>query len=85
MWGTNSIIGRSMVLYEDPDDFGLAGTDYSVLKGSMGCEIACCNIREFFIKEQPGEFEDVETLDPDSRNLRALSVDGEHIDHFTQD
>ena len=45
MWGPQSIIGRSMVAYSDPDDFGLGPTDESLIYGNMGEMIACCLIR----------------------------------------
>ena len=43
-WGTNSVVGRSMALYERPDDFGTKPTSESAYNGSMGRMIACCNV-----------------------------------------
>jgi hypothetical protein len=38
-----------MTLYEKEDDFGLDGTKVSLLWGSAGRPIACCNIRRYKI------------------------------------
>lgn len=46
-WGTKSVVGRSMVVYEMPDDFGASHTS----TGSMGREIACCNLQLFAVLE----------------------------------
>ena len=43
-YGTNSIRGKSMVIYEDPDDMGMGGNLQSLIDGNVGRRIACCNI-----------------------------------------
>ena len=58
-YGTYSIFGKTMVVYERPDDFGMdawgapaPGTPYSwdtEEYGSTGQRIACCEIRKFYI------------------------------------
>jgi Cu-Zn family superoxide dismutase len=40
---------KAMTIYEKPDDFGEAGTDDSLVWGSTGRPIACCNIRRYRI------------------------------------
>ena len=44
-WGTNSVAKRSMVVYEKSDDFGTGQTYISAWNGSVGREIACCNVQ----------------------------------------
>ncbi|KAL7677541.1 hypothetical protein ACOME3_003778 [Neoechinorhynchus agilis] len=39
--GPNSIVGRSMVLHEDPDDLGKGGFSDSKTTGHAGARIAC--------------------------------------------
>lgn len=42
--GRESIIGRSIVLHEKPDDLGLGRTKLSTMNGASGRKIACGNI-----------------------------------------
>lgn len=46
-WSKNNVSKRSMVVYERPDDYGQGNTDESIWNGSMGREIACCNVTPF--------------------------------------
>ncbi|XP_035450298.1 superoxide dismutase [Cu-Zn] [Spodoptera frugiperda] len=39
--GPNSIIGRTLVVHADPDDFGLGGHELSKTTGNAGARIAC--------------------------------------------
>ena len=41
LWGTYSVIGRSIVIHEDPDDFGLGGHSDSLKTGHAGKRIVC--------------------------------------------
>ena len=50
-WGTNSVARRSMVVYERRDDFGEYDTRPSQYNGSMGREIACCNVQLFRLRD----------------------------------
>lgn len=52
-WGSNNVSNRSMVVYENPDDFGFGGNQQSWWDGNVGREIACCNIRPFRIRRWP--------------------------------
>lgn len=45
LWGENSIIGRSMNVYAEMDDFGRAGTEMSRENGGLVTPIACCHIK----------------------------------------
>lgn len=45
LWGENSIIGKSMVVYDEVDDFGRGGTAESAENGGMVTPIACCHIK----------------------------------------
>lgn len=74
MFGSQTIIGRSMVAHEEPDDFGLANTRLSATNGSMGREIACCTITQFYMR--------LAVEDADSRNLQDLEP-GTEV--FTED
>jgi hypothetical protein len=38
-----------MTIYEKPDDFGTQNTDESIMWGSSGRPIACCNFRKYKI------------------------------------
>lgn len=51
--GMNNISNRSMVVYEKPDDFGHNSNWESQYNGSVGREIACCNVRPFRIRRYP--------------------------------
>lgn len=51
--GSYNVANRSMVVYEKPDDFGYGGTSTSTYNGSVGREIACCNVRPFRIRQYP--------------------------------
>ena len=48
-YGPNHIYRRSMTIYEKPDDFGTQDTDESMMWGSSGRPIACCNIQGYRI------------------------------------
>ena len=52
MYDGDSIIGRTLVVYERRDDFGILGTVFSQQWGSAGEPIACCIIERFC---EPGE------------------------------
>ncbi|KAG6440852.1 superoxide dismutase [Cu-Zn] [Manduca sexta] len=39
--GANSIVGRTLVVHADPDDFGLGGHELSKTTGNAGARIAC--------------------------------------------
>ncbi|XP_049872912.1 superoxide dismutase [Cu-Zn]-like, partial [Pectinophora gossypiella] len=39
--GPHSIIGRTLVIHAEPDDFGLGGTETSKTTGNAGARIAC--------------------------------------------
>ncbi|KAL4709573.1 hypothetical protein ACJJTC_007304 [Scirpophaga incertulas] len=39
--GENSIVGRTLVVHADPDDFGLGGHELSKSTGNAGARIAC--------------------------------------------
>ena len=41
LWGPYSVIGRSIVIHEDPDDFGLGGEPDSLKTGHAGKRIVC--------------------------------------------
>ena len=41
LWGQYSVIGRSIVVHEDPDDFGLGGHSDSLKTGHAGKRIVC--------------------------------------------
>ena len=41
LWGPYSVIGRSIVIHEDPDDFGLGGHPDSLKTGHAGKRIVC--------------------------------------------
>ena len=53
MYNSESIIGKTLVIYERPDDFGLEETNNSQEWGSAGREIACCTIERFCEPEEP--------------------------------
>ena len=42
--GLYSVIGKSIAVYENEDDFGLGGNDSSEINGNAGRILGCCNI-----------------------------------------
>uniref|UniRef100_A0A0K8R8A0 Superoxide dismutase [Cu-Zn] n=1 Tax=Ixodes ricinus TaxID=34613 RepID=A0A0K8R8A0_IXORI len=42
--GTHSILGRSIVIHADKDDYGLGGHNDSLTTGHAGARLACCSI-----------------------------------------
>ena len=71
-----------MVLYAQPDDLGLAGTDASKLNGSVGREIACCNIIGYKVIDLIGVPDNA--LIPKIKKRRLDDIDGEEeIEVFT--
>ncbi|CAN7982719.1 unnamed protein product [Ixodes pacificus] len=42
--GTHSILGRSIVIHADKDDYGLGGQNDSLTTGHAGARLACCSI-----------------------------------------
>ncbi|XP_038061865.1 superoxide dismutase [Cu-Zn]-like [Patiria miniata] len=44
--GTNTIIGRAIVLHKDTDDLGRGGYSDSLTTGHAGARLACCIINE---------------------------------------
>ncbi|KAK7065161.1 hypothetical protein SK128_025113 [Halocaridina rubra] len=44
LWGHDSIVGRSVVVHADEDDFGLIDSKESRTTGSAGLRLACCTI-----------------------------------------
>ena len=58
-----------MTIYEEENDHGLAGTWNSLVWGSAGKPIACCNIRGYsIIKPQP-HYEDIKKEEKAGRGL----------------
>ena len=55
LWGENSIIGKSMVVYSEGDDFGRMGTEESRLNGGLDTPIACCHIKLVQITQPSGD------------------------------
>lgn len=39
--GCNNVIGRTLVVHADPDDFGLGGHELSLTTGNAGARVAC--------------------------------------------
>ena len=52
LWGSQSIIGKAMTIYELYDDFGNGGTTSSEIWGSSGRPIACCNITGYKVIQE---------------------------------
>lgn len=42
--GTHSILGRSIIIHADEDDYGLGGHSDSLKTGHAGARLACCSI-----------------------------------------
>ena len=92
MYGKYNILKKAMTIYENDDDFGLAGTWHSLNWGTVGAPIACCNIRGFHVTPAY-----LDTRDTDGRSLDAedevepyegqwadfYDNEEEDFDHFT--
>lgn len=76
---TNNVVGRAMVIHEDPDDSGLGGNAQSLIDGNMGREIACCNISRYWVVKRPRRgYKGPQDVVPTSAGgMRNLSVDDE--------
>ena len=79
MWGSFSILGRSMVAYADKDDTS-GVNDWSLIDGNMGLPIACCRIRPYKIWVDHEVDYELAKVSPDGRG-RMLG-DAE-TDYFT--
>lgn len=75
--GINSVAKRSMVVYESPDDFGTSPTVTSQYNGSMGREIACCNVQLFRVGDYEGP-QDVNS-ERDGRLLDEFDDEGVEV------
>ena len=80
LFGPPYLTKRSIVVYENSDDLGLAATKESKLNGSVGREIACCNIIGYEV---------IDPIGPPSNNPNIPKIktrrleDGEEIEVFT--
>ena len=90
-WGTYNINYKTMVVYEDGDDYGFGGTFHSKWYGSGGQRIACCTIRPYYIiwdTIEPEPVDDNKDLleEPMCGDVRCLAgeVDAD-VDAFTPD
>jgi len=45
LFGENSVIGKSMAVYAQSDDYGRGNTESSEASGSLETPIACCHIK----------------------------------------
>ena len=82
-YGTQSVLGKAMIVYEGKDDEGLGCTDESYWNGTVGREIACCNIRRVYILS-PVELEYAEAEKTDLG--RGLSEEfGGEVDIMSED
>lgn len=82
-WGSNNVSNRSMVIYEEPDDFGFGNNQQSWYDGSMGREIACCNIRPFRIRRWPNNVD--YATDRDASSAEFDFTDGYAADYDFED
>ncbi|XP_076033889.1 superoxide dismutase [Cu-Zn]-like [Oratosquilla oratoria] len=44
LWGSNSVVGRGLVVHEGEDDLGKGGDSGSLSTGNAGSRMACCTI-----------------------------------------
>ena len=75
--GNPSIYGKTMVVYEHPDDYGFGGTWDSEEFGSTGPRLACCQIKRFIV--------DWEQAEDSSVRGRGLAEELDDVDVFTVD
>jgi len=88
--GDRSVVGRAIVIHEDPDDLGKGGDDESLKTGNAGNRLACGvitlkeTVNENFVE---GEFRanDIEEFKPSNKALNNLKSkylpDWEMLDH----
>ena len=79
--GTDSVANRSMVVHEMRDDFGTQG-ELSQYNGSMGREIACCNVVVFYFLE---DYEQEDAAVPDRGGRLLDDLDLECVEILTEE
>lgn len=86
LYGSQSVNYKTMVVYEDGDDYGFGNTWHSWEYGSGGQRVACCTIRPYYIYWDVviHDVKEVDTIDVIDRHRRQLSEEmGEDVDIFT--